>query len=234
MLGVGCSEGGGSSGLTGVSGLAATFAPRPRSVLSVDRPAGFDLAAAIAGIYVDTERHGHEAEPELQPPPPPIVNRSIAALAYTVESRIVEAAWTLARLPDRERAWIYGQQRHGLDYLQDASERWANAVDPVKGTPVGFGEMPVRPGPPTAKEISRWVEALSWLSMVKRDHARVVFGAAASRRGDMDRRVSWRAARAMSGLEVSRQRLATIYDQSIADIAAELVAREARSIRCGR
>jgi len=134
-------------------------------------------------------------------------------LTRRIEERLVEAAWTLARLPDRERAWIYGQTRHGMDYVNERS-------DDEDAVP-----RPMRPAAPSPGAISRWSEALDWLRCLSPEQARLVFGAVLSRRGDMARRISWEKVRRLSGLQVSRQRLSVLYDRALGDIAAELQAR---------
>ena len=203
---------------------------RRRPVLRPTGGAEVDVAKAMRTIAVDLRppsRIAVERARERRDAPAealPVANRSVAALAHMVEARIVEAAWTLARLPDRERGWLY-HKHNGLSYVQERPDRWANAVDPASGREIGFGAAPPRPGSPTPKQVSRWAEALAWLQWLSVDHGRVVFGAALSRRGDMMHRISWVKARQFSGLTVTRQRLAAIYNAGIADIAAELVAR---------
>lgn len=221
------------------AGAGVSSSPRRRHILKPRGTVEVDVKTAIAGIAVDLgplARFSANLARERREVPTVErlgANRSIIELTVMVESRLVEASWTLARLPDRSRGWLH-QAQHGLSYLQEGRDRWANAVDPATGKDVGFGAEPGRPAPPSAQEVGRWVEAMSWLHWLRAEHARVVFAAALSRRGDMAKRVSWRKAREFSGLNVSRQRLAVIYDGGIAEIAGRLVMREAAGIRQAR
>ncbi|WP_041793629.1 hypothetical protein [Pararhodospirillum photometricum] len=64
---------------------------------------------------------------------------------------LVEAADTLRRLPDQERAWLLSCERcQWPEVVRTQAERWANAV--AAG---GWEGMKTRPGPPTREAISR-------------------------------------------------------------------------------
>jgi hypothetical protein len=71
---------------------------------------------------------------------------SIVLQALWVESQIVSALWTLARLPE-DRGNGYAT-RHGVGYIEERTDLYANAI--ANG---GWLTVPPKAGPPTAKEV---------------------------------------------------------------------------------
>lgn len=149
-----------------------------------------------------------------------MLKRAIAA----VEARLVEALWTLARLPmGRGPA---GPRQHGLDYIQDQAQLFANAV--AAG---GKWEQPaMRPPRPSAKAIDAMHEPLSWITteFLPRDRCMLLMVAASLKRGDVARNVNW--TRVMERLPelrtLSVRRLQQRYTDGLRAIVAELATRE--------
>lgn len=110
---------------------------------------------------------------------------SVKRAMRAVEARIVEAVWTLARLPGGGN----GSGSCGIAYIHDAADRWANAIE--KGW-----EVPLpRPARPSPRAIDAMYEPLGWLSLLPRPQAMLVSVAATTKCGDVDRTVSWRRVR---------------------------------------
>lgn len=141
----------------------------------------------------------------------------------TVEARIVEALWTLARLPEGRRP--DGPNKHGVEYLQDRMDRWGAAVSEK-----GFETPPPRPPLPSARAIDAMYEPLEWLSLVPKDSGKLITVAAATKRGDAERKVSWGRVTLMipeiTGCSV--RTLQRRYESGIRAIVAELVGRAPR------
>lgn len=141
-----------------------------------------------------------------------------------VEARLVEALWTLARLPiGRGPA---GPRQHGLDYIQDQAQLFANAV--AAG---GKWEQPaMRPPRPSAKAIDAMHEPLRWITseFLPRDRGMLVMIAASGKRGDPARNVNWaRVVERLPELQtLSVRRLQQRYQDGLRAIVAELAARE--------
>jgi hypothetical protein len=109
---------------------------------------------------------------------------SVAKAMFAVEQRIVEALWTLARLPN-DRG-IGFAQRNGIGYMDERSDLYANAV--ANG---GWLTTAPRPAPPSAKAIDAMHEPLDWLRFVDREAARILTISAQYKRGDMARNIGW-------------------------------------------
>jgi hypothetical protein len=125
-----------------------------------------------------------EQERQLRRPVDAPERASVRRAMEAVEGQIVRALWTLARLPDRNP---FGNGRCGLDYVQDREERFANAV-------ANGGKWDhARPKPPlpSSRAIDAMDGPLEWLSYLSREHAKLVSTAAATKRGDPARSVSW-------------------------------------------
>lgn len=148
------------------------------------------------------------------------LRRAMAA----VEARLVEALWTLARLPmGRGPA---GPRQHGLDYIQDQAQLFANAV--AAG---GKWEQPaMRPPRPSAKAIDAMHEPLSWITteFLPRDRCMLLMVAASLKRGDVARNVNWsRVVERLPELKpLSVRRLQQRYADGLRAIVAELLRRE--------
>lgn len=139
---------------------------------------------------------------------------SIKRAMRAVESRIVEAVWTLARLPVSGG----GSSSCGIAYIQDATDRWANAVEK------GWEAPTPKPARPSPRAIDAMYEPLEWLSFLPRPQAMLVSTAATTKRGDVDRTVSWRRVR-NSLLETHTLSIDTLqrrYNGGIREIVARL------------
>lgn len=208
-------------GFIGGLGMVTMSEPKPpRVTLTARRRFEPDearqlRAAAIAAVVVDADRAVEARTKPLASPDRASVKRAMEA----VEARLVEAIWTLARLPDREKGWLH-QTRHGLDYIEENRDRWANAVNPAPGKAVGFDPVPMRPAPPTARAIDRMYAPLTWLQQLDRRTALVVYWACASMRGDSTANISWDRVKSVTGVQVTRQRLAQIYAAGLRTIVA--------------
>lgn len=137
-----------------------------------------------------------------------------------IEARLVEAIWVLKRLPDHEAVYVYGHRRNGMAYVHDPAERFANAVANEGRWEPERTREPV----PSGRAIDRMQGTLDWLRLLPRDEAAIVFAACSSKHGDPAANVSWRKVRAFCGLNVTRQRLAQIYEAGLRTIAAEVIA----------
>lgn len=112
---------------------------------------------------------------------------SVKRALDVVEARLVEATWTLYRLPGEQRP-------RGVfwpDYPEERRDRWGRAVE-NEGR---WDHIRVRPAVPSSREIDRMLPTLDWLNSLPRDQARIVFAAAMSKRGEARRNVSWRRVR---------------------------------------
>jgi hypothetical protein len=135
---------------------------------------------------------------------------------FAVEQRIVEALWTLARLPN-DRG-IGFATRNGVGYLDERADLYANAV-----TNGGWLSTAPRPAPPSAKAIDAMHEPLEWLRHLERSQAKLVTAGAMSRRGDMDNPVRWSRIRVSLGMEgLTIRTLQRRYENGLRDIVAYL------------
>lgn len=101
-----------------------------------------------------------------------------------VERKVVDAIWTLQRLPaDR-----YGRPkaRHGIDYILERAERYANAIEHG-----GWDAQPPAPSPPDSRAIDEMHTPLDWFKLLPNDEAKILWAGASWKRGDAERRVSW-------------------------------------------
>lgn len=144
-----------------------------------------------------------------------------------VEARIVEAIWTLIRLPtSRGPGWA---QRHGVDYLVEFSEAYGNAV----ANDGKWEAPPLHPPLPSAKAIDAMWEPLEWLrsrdagGFLDMERCRLLWAAAATKRGEIDRNVAWRVVvELVPDLRVLAVRtLQRRYEDGLRAIVAELLAR---------
>lgn len=143
--------------------------------------------------------------------------QSVQKAMLLVEHRIVEALWTLARLPN-DRG-IGFARRNGVGYLDERADQYANAVQ--NG---GWLTVPPRPAPPSAKAIDAMHEPLEWLRLIPRENARLLTIGAQSKRGDVGRNISWPRVRAshpeLEGLSTRTCRRR--YSDALRAIVAEL------------
>jgi hypothetical protein len=141
---------------------------------------------------------------------------SVAKAMFSVEQRLVEALWTLARLPN-DRG-IGFAQRNGIGYLDERADLYANAV--ANG---GWLTVAPRPAPPSARAIDAMHEPLDWLRMLDRAQAKLLTEGAMSRRGDMANPVRWSKIR--KKLEMDHLTVRTLqrrYEAAVRAIVAEL------------
>lgn len=141
---------------------------------------------------------------------------SVAKAMFAVEQRIVEALWTLARLPS-DRGIGYAS-RNGVGYLDERADLYANAV--AAG---GWLTVPPKPAPPSGRAIDAMHEPLDWLRHLDRAQAKLLTEGAMSRRGDMANPVRW--SRIRKKLEMEHVTIRTMqrhYEQAIRDIVSHL------------
>lgn len=113
---------------------------------------------------------------------------SVARAIYAVENRIVRAFWVLARLPDTTK--IGFSSRHGVNYIHDRTEQFANAV--AQG---GWDLVRPKPAIPSSRAIDEMYEALDWLKWLDTIDARLVSAGTATKQGNVEHNVSWRRVR---------------------------------------
>ena len=201
--------------LTARSDVQAPAATRVELLDGTDaeavRQAAIDSVDGTGGLHAPPTRMKPAIAPDRQS-----VKRAMAA----VEARLVEAIWVLKRLPDHEAVFVYGHRRNGILYVHDRAERFANAAAAEGGWAPERTREPV----PSGRAIDRMPGTLDWLRLLPRDEAAIVFAACSSKHGDPAANISWRKVRAFSGLNVTRQRLAQIYEAALRTIAAEVMA----------
>jgi hypothetical protein len=78
-------------------------------------------------------------------------------------------------------------RRHGVGYLDERADLYANAVD--NG---GWLTNPPPPPPPSGKAIDAMDEPLEWLRLLERSRAKLLSEGALSRCGNMENPVRWR------------------------------------------
>lgn len=141
-----------------------------------------------------------------------------------VEARIVEALWTLARLP--EGRGPDGPNHHGVEYIHDRADRWSLAVS----SGGKWDQPPPRPPLPSGRAIDAMYAPLEWLSLVPKEVGKFLTAAAATKRGDAKRNVSWaRVLLSMPELTAySKRTLQRRYEDALRAIVAELAGRQAR------
>ncbi len=83
-----------------------------------------------------------------------------------IELWLQQAADTLRRLPDRERAFIYGRSSGWPDFIRSTSEAY------------GYDGARARPGAPDAHAIDNLGHVLGWFSTVPRAWRRLVWARA--------------------------------------------------------
>jgi hypothetical protein len=159
----------------------------------------------------------------------PTERRSVARAMFSVEQRLVEALWTLARLPN-DRG-IGFAQRNGVGYLDERADLYANAV--ANG---GWLSVRPRPAPPSARAIDAMHEPMEWLRILERPQAKLLTEGAMSRRGDMANPVRWSRIRKKLELEgLTIRTLQRRYEAALRIIVSELtIASVSRmSHKCG-
>lgn len=170
-----------------------------------------------ASIAVDANRIFANIERQALHPVDAPDRASVKRAMRSVEAAIVQALWTLARLPDRNPL---RQSQHGLGYIQDPRDRFANAV----ANAGKWDDVRPRPALPSAKAIDAMHGPLEWLQSLAVNHARLVSIAAGTKRGDPERSVSWRRVRDALP-ETRTQTIRTLqrrYDDGIRQIVARL------------
>lgn len=142
---------------------------------------------------------------------------SVKRAMLAVEARLVEALWTLARLPGGGS----GSGRCGIEYFHDAAERWASAVEK------GWQQPMPRPARPSPRAIDAMHEPLEWLALLPKPQAMLVSVAAGTKRGDVERNISWRRVRS-SLIETQTYSIGHLqhrYKAGIREIVARLTER---------
>lgn len=173
------------------------------------------LARLEAAIAIQATRI-LDAEEEARRRLPDAPDRGSVRRAMTaVETRIVEALWVLARLPGGQRGGSCG-----LAYIQETTDRFANAV--ANGGK--WEEIVPRPSLPSARAIDAMDEPMEWLTWLPREDSKLISVAAGTKRGDVERNVSWGRVRAALP-QTQTQTVRTLqrrYDSGIRTIAGRL------------
>lgn len=140
---------------------------------------------------------------------------SVAKAMLAVESRLVKAFWTIARLPGER---LGGNGRCGLDYVPERGD-WSGYADAAGGK---WESVAPRPPIPSARDIDQAKEALDWLLLVPNEALRriIVVGATA-KRGDVGRGVPWPRLRHTLGNYTERH-LRNKYQEGLRTIVTEL------------
>lgn len=132
------------------------------------------------------------------------------AIRAEVERRLVEATWTLRRLPDRESGYIYNSGVFWPDMRKERSDY----LEPVSS--VGLRKK----SPPTAAEVSRMQPALDLMLLLPcKDDRRLVFFAAYHQDGEPSVRISWSKVRRSLDVNASRWTLKRNYDSALMFLA---------------
>ncbi len=160
--------------------LTIVTVERGREV-AADRAARVRLEAATA---IEVNRIFNRIDMAADQPIEVSDRADIDRLMRVVEQRIVEAAWTLARLPGGDS---FHSRRCGVAYIHDPADRFANAV--LNGG--AWDEAAPRPPRPTPREIDAYERPLEWLTLLERSHAKLLSTAATTKRGDPSRNVNW-------------------------------------------
>jgi len=129
-----------------------------------------------------------------------------------VEALLIEAAWTLHRLPDREQALLYQSNTFWPDHIYDY---------PGGGDPFGlYRTQSNRPSVPTAKEIDAMQPSLDLLrALPDIEDRRFLFHVAAYQKGERAQRIGWTKIKDNLALDVSRWTLKRRYAEALAWIA---------------
>lgn len=143
---------------------------------------------------------------------------SVRRAMIKVESRIVQAMWTLSRLPDPDNR--FNGSGGWPQYIQDPNDRFANAV--ANGGK--WDDIRPRPPLPSSRAIDAMDEPLDWLKLLPSTQARIVAVAAGTKRGDVFRNVSW--SRVRDALPQARghtiRTLQRRYDEGVRAITSHL------------
>ncbi len=130
------------------------------------------------------------------------------SLYAVVETRMVEAAWTLRRLPDREASFIYAKQVMWPDVKPDGID---NIPEPLTTLQA---RKRVRLTP---KAIDRMQPTLDLLHLLPdQDDRRILFWGAWHQDGEVQSRIPWAKVRRSMRVGLSRWTLKRRYSDSIA------------------
>lgn len=144
---------------------------------------------------------------------------SVKRAMTAVETKLVEALWTMARLPNGGSGGTCG-----IAYIQEASDRWANAIER------GWERAMPRPPCPSPRAIDAMHEPLGWLALLPREQSMLVSVAGGTKRGDVDRNIAWNRVRS-SLPQTAGQSIRTLqrrYEGGIREIVARLTDRASR------
>lgn len=112
--------------------------------------------------------------------------RSVALAMLSVEMRLVEAFWTIARQPASGLS-PDSLNRCGLEYMAERGDLTAYS-DAAGGR---WQSVAPRPPIPSGREIDRANEALDWLLFVDEVRRKLLVVGATSKRGDIGRQIAW-------------------------------------------
>jgi hypothetical protein len=133
-----------------------------------------------------------------------------------VEERLIDAWQLLARMPDRERAWL----------ASGTMSLWRMVTrDLVEGS---GDDAPVERSGLTTREVDRMNEALGWLDHVA-EQDRKLIGLAIGQLARGSARVSWRVILRDMGLKHGRDGLRKRYGRALQQICARLNSADFRA-----
>lgn len=141
-----------------------------------------------------------------------------------VAERVIDWADTLSRLPDREHAWLYGQQTYWPATLREAQDVFAHAVE----NGGRHEDLPPPFVPAERDAITRFWEVTEWLYWIERPMDRKLVAAVgivlARWRSD---KVRWGVVKNITGLRLHYTTLQRRYDKALATISKRLAGRVA-------
>ncbi len=137
-----------------------------------------------------------------------------AQMTHFLETRLVDAAWTLRRLPDREKGFLYQRQTLWPDMRQTDGQPIDLSIDTV------FARKQVRPSPRQIDAMIPTMDLLRLLPDIK--DRNVVFWGAWHQDGEVQARIPWAKVRRSLGSDLSRWTMKRRY-QSALDWLARLV-----------
>jgi hypothetical protein len=133
---------------------------------------------------------------------------TVEALVARIENRLINAAWTLRRMPDREAGFLYARQVIWPEYKKsDASAATLKFKNDVR----------VRPTP---QEIDQMQPALDLLLLLPHvEDRKLLFWAAWHQNGEKQARIPWAKVRRSLSSDQSRWTLKRHYNDNLGWLA---------------
>ncbi|WP_374764278.1 hypothetical protein [Yunchengibacter salinarum] len=149
--------------------------------------------------------------------------------ARVIESALITAVWTLRRLPDRDRAFLFARQVMWPEIGAGETGAEAGGRAPVGSViplaPQGKRGVYGRQARPDAKQIDAMQPALDLLALVPdQDDRQILFWAAWHQNGAPQSRIPWARVAQSVGLDLSRWTYKRRYGQGL-DWLARLCGR---------